>query len=106
MSSFTETTRILLRLEKGEPEAVESLFPLVYEELRVLAQRLMARERPGHTLEPTAVVHEAYLRLVNASEVGWKGRSHFFRIAAKVIRQLLVDHARARATQKRGGSAD
>jgi RNA polymerase sigma factor (TIGR02999 family) len=81
----------------------DELLPLVYDELRLLARRYLSRERPGHTLQPTALVHEAYLRLVDQTRVNWQGRTHFFAVGARVMRNLLIDHARARGRAKRGG---
>ncbi len=83
--------------------SAEELLPLVYERLRSLARRMIARERPGHTLQPTALVHEAYLKLVDQSRVDWRGRTHFFAVGARAMRRLLVDHARGRHRAKRGG---
>ncbi len=80
----------------------KDLFPLVYDELRRLAKRYMVRETPGHTLQPTALVHEAYLKLVDQTRANWKGETHFFAVGARVMRRLLVDHARVRGAQKRG----
>lgn len=85
------------------PEADNELLPLVYDELRAIARRFMRDERPDHTLQPTAVVHEAYLRLVDESRVGWQGRTHFRAVCAKVMRRVLIDYARARRREKRGG---
>lgn len=96
-----EITRLLVAWTDGEESALEKLTPIVYEELRQLAKRYMRQERPGHTLQSTAVVHEAFLRLVNQN-VEWNSRAHFFAIAAKMMRRILVDHARSRATSKRG----
>jgi len=102
----SEITRLLLQLGEtgtaGE-EGRERLLDLVYDELRRTARALMARERAGHTLEPTALVHEVYLRLVHQDRVQWTDRAHFLGIAARCMRQILVDHARARGAQKRGG---
>lgn len=101
-----EITRILSELQKDPEQAQEAanrLFAAVHGELRRLAGGLMRGERPGHTLQPTALVHEAYLRLVEARTIDWQGRAHFFGIAARAMRQILVDHARARAAAKRGG---
>jgi RNA polymerase sigma factor (TIGR02999 family) len=81
----------------------EQLLPLVYDELRALAGRYMRGERPGATLQPTAIVHEAYLRLMNADGIDWKGKTHFFAVAAIQMRRILVEHARAAAAEKRGG---
>ena len=88
--------------ESAERVTAEGLFPLVYDELRGLARCYMSRETPGHTLQPTALVHEAYLKLVDQTRADWKGRTHFFAVGAQVMRRLLVDHARARGAQKRG----
>lgn len=82
--------------------SAEDLFPMVYDELRRLARGYMSRETPGHTLQPTALVHEAYLKLVDQTRADWKGRTHFFAVGARVMRRLLVDHARERGAQKRG----
>jgi RNA polymerase sigma factor (TIGR02999 family) len=96
-------TRLLLEAQSGDRAALNRLLPLVYEELRRVAQRQMRRERPGHTLLTTGLVHEAYLKLVDEAEVEWQGRAHFFGIAARAMRQILVDHARRRGAEKRGG---
>jgi len=98
-------TEILARWSDGEPEAVERLLPVVYDELRRLARSYVAKERPGHTLQPTALVHEAYLRLADRVPPAWKDRVHFFAIVARIMRQVLVDHARRHAAGKRGGDA-
>ena len=105
MPTATHTTQILIEMSNGTRSAANQLFPLVYEELRALAQRYMAQERPGHTLQATALVHEAYMRLVDQSRIDWKGRAHFFAMAAETIRRILVDHARKRCARKRGGGA-
>jgi RNA polymerase sigma-70 factor (ECF subfamily) len=86
----------------ADPATAEELFPIVYDELRRLARAYMRRETPGHTLQPTALVHEAYLKLVDQTRVDWKGKTHFFAVGAKVMRRLLVDHARERGSLKRG----
>ena len=99
-----EVTQLLLEMERGTSDAEEKLFPLVYGELRRLAAYYMRRERPEHTLQPTALVNEAYLRLTQMQEIGWQGRSHFFAIAAQAMRRILVDHARAHDAAKRGGA--
>jgi RNA polymerase sigma factor (TIGR02999 family) len=96
-------TVLLQRAGKGEQAATDELFPLVYDELRRLAGGMLAAERASHTLQPTALVHEAYMRLVGPSNQGWEGRAHFFGAAARAIRRILVDHARARGRLKRGG---
>jgi RNA polymerase sigma factor (TIGR02999 family) len=98
-------TRLLLEWKRGDPAALDRLLPVVYAELRRIASRRLRRERSGHTLQPTALVHEAYLRLVQAPEVDWRDRAHFFAVAARVMRQVLVDHARTRDAAKRGGGA-
>lgn len=97
-----EITALLEAWGQGERAAVEELLPLVYGELRRIARRAIRHERPNHTLQPTALVHEAYLRLVDSGRLQWQNRSHFFAIAAKVMRRILVEHARARAAAKRG----
>jgi RNA polymerase sigma factor (TIGR02999 family) len=96
-------TALLNRWNAGDKDALAELTPVVYDELRALAQSAFRSERAGHTLQATAIVHEAYLQLVNAS-VDWEGRHHFFALAARMMRRLLVNHANARSAQKRGGS--
>ena len=93
---------LLEEMERGEPAASEELFPLVYAELRSLAGKLMAREPAGHTLQPTALVHEAYLRLIGDEEIRWENRRHFFGAAARSMRRVLVDRARRVGRIKRG----
>src|SRR5437773_1041972 len=101
---MSEVTRILSAIEQGDPSAAEQLLPLVYEELRKLAAEKMANERPGQTLEATALVHEAYLRLVgHGAEPRWNSRGHFFGAAAEAMRRILVDQARRKQANKRGG---
>jgi RNA polymerase sigma factor (TIGR02999 family) len=98
-------TSTLLELSAGDQAAAARILPLVYDELRLLAANYMRRERrPNHTLQPTALVHEAYLRLVDQTRVNWKNRAHFFAMAAEMMRRILVDHARRHHSQKRGGS--
>jgi RNA polymerase sigma factor (TIGR02999 family) len=98
-----DVTRVLQQIETGDPAAAEQLLPLVYEELRKLAAARMAQESPDHTLQATALVHEAYLRLVDGSgERHWKGRAHFFGAAAEAMRRILIDQARSRESQRRG----
>lgn len=96
-----EVTGLLLAWRGGDDSALEQLLPLVYDELRVLAARRMRREREGHLLEPTGLVHEAFLRLVH-QKVDWQGRAHFYAVAARLMRNVAVDHWRAQAAQKRG----
>src|SRR5262245_29427947 len=101
---MSQVTRILSAIEQGDPHAAEELLPLVYDELRQLAAAKLAQEKPGQTLEATALVHEAYLRLVGQEEPrSYKDRSHFFAAAAQAMRRILVDNARRKQTQKRGG---
>jgi len=94
---------LLAELRAGNRSAESRLLPLVYAELRRRARRYMRGERPDHTLQPTALVHEAYLRLAGQREVDWQSRAHFFAVAAQLMRRILVDHARARKAEKRGG---
>lgn len=98
----TEVTRLLQRARRGESVADE-LMPLIYRQLRQLARRWMQSERAGHTLQPTALVHEAWLQLVGSGDGAWQNRAHFFAAAAIVVRRILVEHARSRRSQKRGG---
>ena len=98
-------TELLGAIRAGDPRAAERLLPLVYDDLRTLAAKRMAQEAPGHTLNATALVHEAYLRLVDQRNAQWESRSQFFAVAAQVMRRVLVDHARARSAAKRGGGA-
>lgn len=99
-----DVTRLLAESQEGRPEAQHELAALVYDELHGIARRLMRRERPDHTLQPTALVHEAFMRLVVSAEQGWQNRRHFFAVAATAMRRVLVDHARGRAADKRGGA--
>jgi RNA polymerase sigma factor (TIGR02999 family) len=103
MAERVEVTRLLLAWREGEAAAGDALMEAVYAELRRMARGYLSRERSDHTLPPTALVHEAYLRLVDQRHVRWQNRAHFFAIAARVMRRILVDHARARASIKRGG---
>lgn len=105
MNDRADITGILLEITE-RPGAAERLMPLVYEELRALAGSFFALQPADHTLQPTALVHEAYLRLVGQTQVEWSGRAHFFAVAAKAMRQILVNHAEARNAQKRGGRHD
>ena len=99
-----EVTRLLLAWNGGDASAIERLMPLVYGDLRAIAERHFRRERVGHTLQPTAVVHEAYFRLVDQTRVTWKNRGHFFAIASQAMRRILIDHARERQAAKRPGA--
>ncbi|WP_321472210.1 sigma-70 family RNA polymerase sigma factor [uncultured Paludibaculum sp.] len=98
-----DVTRLLAAWQVGDSEALQRLTPLVFDELRKLAASYMRRERPGHTLQATALVNEAYLRLAGIENKDWRNRAHFFAIAAHIMRQLLMEHARGRNAQKRGG---
>ncbi len=101
-----EVTEIVTRLKEAggsDRATAEELLPYVYDELRRLARKYLSRERPGHTLQPTALVHEAYIKLVDESKMDWQGRTHFFAVGAKVMRHLLIDHARGKGRAKRGG---
>lgn len=104
-SSPHQVTELLVAWSGGDEAALEKLVPLVYDELRQLARRYMGGERPGHMLQTTALVNEAYLRLVNWREVRWQNRAHFFAVSAQMMRHILVDFARSRSYQKRGGGA-
>jgi RNA polymerase sigma factor (TIGR02999 family) len=99
-------TQLLQDWSKGNPTALDKLLPLVYDELHRQASRYLSKERPGHTLQPTALIHEAYLKLIGQREVEWQNRNHFFAIAATAMRRILVDYARERHREKRGGSAE
>ena len=103
---MSDVTRILTAISDGDRQAAEQLLPLVYQELRQLAARRLAREKPGQTLQATALVHEAYLRLVGASDVQWDGQGHFFAAAAEAMRRILVENARKKQQLKRGGEFD
>jgi len=100
-----DVTRLLRAWSRGDQEALDKLIPLVYDQLHQLARHYMAGERPGHTLQTTALVNEAYLRLVDARQVNWQSRTHFFAIAAELMRRILVEFARNRRRQKRGAGA-
>jgi RNA polymerase sigma factor (TIGR02999 family) len=99
-------TQLFLQAEKGDREALDEMLPLVYGELRRLANFYLSKERHGHTLQPTALVHEAYLRLIDQRSVNWKNRAHFFGLAAEMMRRILMNHARDRAAEKRGGKSE
>jgi RNA polymerase sigma factor (TIGR02999 family) len=98
---MTDVTRILNAIEQGDAGATEKLLPLVYEELRLLAAQKMSSESPGHTLQATALVHEAYLRLVGSEDQSWDNKGHFFKAAAEAMRRVLIDNARRKKSQKR-----
>ena len=100
-----EITELLAEWRDGNQSALDELYPLVYDELHRLARRYMSRERKGHTLQTTALINEAYVRLVDQKNVNWANRSHFFAISAQIMRRILIDHARRHAYAKRGGGA-
>src|SRR6185436_16683889 len=102
---MNDVTRILSAIEQGDPEAAEGLLPLVYDELRKLAAQRLKQEKPGQTLQATALVHEAYVRLVGGGPVpaGWSGRNHFLAAAAEAMRRILIENARRKNAEKRGG---
>src|SRR5512144_3238834 len=99
----SDVTELLSRWTRGDHEALDALVPVVYGELRRMAARYLRRERPEHTLQPTALVHEAFLRLIDQRDVHWQSRAHFFGVSAQLMRRILVDYARERAAHKRGG---
>lgn len=103
-AASTQVTALLLRWSQGDGEAREKLVPLVYDELRRVARNCLAGQRPDHTLQSTALVHEAYLRLIDHTSVRWDSRVHFFAVAAQLMRRILVDHARRKRAKKRGGN--
>jgi RNA polymerase sigma factor (TIGR02999 family) len=105
MSAGEEVTRLLIEWKQGNRKAIDLLIPIVYDEMRRLAQNYLRDERAADTLQPTALVHEAYLRLVGQSLPDWESRSHFFGVAAHLMRQILVDHARRHNSAKRGSGA-
>ncbi len=102
----SETTQLLLDWARGSPAALDALTPRIYKELRQMAAGFAKRERNGHTLEPTALVHEVYLKLIDVRQVDWKGRAHFFAACAQIMRRILTDAARKRSTSKRGGGLE
>jgi RNA polymerase sigma-70 factor, ECF subfamily len=104
-STSQPVTKLLVAWGKGEEAALQKLTPLVYQELRRMARRYMLGERAGHTLQATALVHEAYLKLIDCKQVRWQNRAHFFAISSQLMRRILVDFARAKGYQKRGGGA-
>ena len=101
-----EITRLLVAWKSGDSEALDRLIAIVYGELHRMAERYLRNERPGHTLQPTAIVHEAYLRLIGRQGSDWQNRSHFFAVAAQSMRRVLVEYARQRAARKRGGQGE
>ncbi len=103
---MNRVTLILNAIEEGDPEAINTLLPAVYEELRQMADRKLLSEGPGHTLQATALVHEAYLRLAGSERCGWPSRTYFFGAAAEAMRRILIDHARRKKSKKRGGNRD
>ena len=103
MASDADITQLLIDAREGDSRATNELLPLVYDRLRALAQELMEQERAGHTLQATALVHEAYLKLVDQQRARWQDRAHFFAVAAQAIRRILVDYARGHGRAKRGG---
>lgn len=105
MAERGDVTQLLAQIRGGDERAAEQLVPLVYKELRKIAAAMMRRERPDHTLQPTAVVHEAFIRLIGGGQARFENRAHFFAIAARSMRRVLVDHARQRLADKRGGDA-
>jgi RNA polymerase sigma factor (TIGR02999 family) len=105
MGDSPEINRLVREVSRGRRDALDRLVPIVYDELRRIAHGQLRRERPGHTLSTTALVHEAYLRLLNVHQVQWLDRAHFYATAARVMRRVLIDYARARQRQKRGGGA-
>jgi RNA polymerase sigma factor (TIGR02999 family) len=105
-SEQPDVTQLLLRMEHGDRHATDLLLPVVYRELRRLAAGYLQRERGGHTLQPTALVHEAYMRMVDQSRVQWQNRAHFFGVAARMMRRVLVDHAQSQGASKRGGDVE
>jgi RNA polymerase sigma factor (TIGR02999 family) len=100
-----EVTELLVEWKKGNDKALEELIPIVYSELRLLARQQLSRERPEHTLQPTTLTHEVFIRLFGCRQVGWQNRAHFFAVAAQLMRRILVEHARKRRSAKRGGIA-
>ena len=103
---MTDVTHILCAIEQGDPQAAEQLLPLVYDELRRLAAQRLAQEKPGQTLQATALVHEAFVRLVGTEDPGWNGRGHFFAAAAEAMRRILVENARRKRSERRGGGRE
>ena len=104
-SSSVDLTRILNECGTGDPAALDQLVPIIYKELRRLASSQLKRERYDHTLQPTALVHEAYIRLLGQADISWQNRNQFFAVAARMMRRVLIDYARTRSRDKRGGGA-
>lgn len=105
-TSSQELTQMLIQLSEGNAQVVDDILPLIYNELRSLASNYLRRERSDHTLQPTALVHEAYIKLIDQTQVKWQNRAHFFGIAANIMRRILVDYARKHHAEKRGGDAE
>ncbi|MEJ2320151.1 MAG: ECF-type sigma factor, partial [Gemmatimonadales bacterium] len=103
MQDSSDVTGLLKRASEGDQEAVDALIPLVYDELRSIAHARLRGERPGHTLSTTALVHESYVKLVDINQVKWQDRAHFYSVASRMMRRVLVDYAKARGAKKRGG---
>ena len=103
MSAEVDLTTLLQRIDRGDSKAVAELYPVVYDALRRRAKQLMAQERANHTLQPTALVNEAFVKMASGARAQWQSRRHFYNAAAEAMRKILVDHARAKAAQKRGG---
>lgn len=101
-----DITALLVQVREGDAEALERLAPMIHQELKRIARNRLRGERAGHTLQPTALIHEAYLKLLGGSQPEWESRAHFFAVAARLMRQILTDHARARATEKRDWRAN
>lgn len=104
-SQQVDVAATLAKIAAGNHDAADQLMPMVYEQMRRLAASMLQQESPGHTLQPTALVNEAFLRMVDQSRVNWQGKTHFFAIGAKMMRRILIDHARSKKRQKRGGGA-
>lgn len=105
-TSSQDLTQMLIQLSQGKSQVVDDILPLIYDELRSLASNYLRRERSDHTLQPTALVHEAYIKLIDQTQVKWQNRAHFFGIAANIMRRILVDYARKHHADKRGGDAE
>ena len=105
-TSSQQLTQMLIQLSEGDAQMVDDILPLIYDELRRLAGNYLRRERSDHTLQPTALVHEAYIKLIDQTQVKWQNRAHFFGIAANIMRRILVDYARQHKAEKRGGAAE